>query len=92
MSRKKRQKRHRARCLRTYRRVAHQSHGTCEFCREEINAGDEYEGAVYTNGREFWVKKEHIYCLPWDHDETYRHYEEIANQEESEASDLPKAA
>lgn len=79
----------RARCIRSYRRIACQNHGECPFCREQINAGDEYEGSVYINGIKLWVVKEHSFCLPWDEDEIRKLDEELS---ESESEDLAEAA
>ena len=84
----RRKKRHKARCIREYRRIAQQNHGWCRMCHGEIEAGDEYVGFVYVNGRELWVSKEHMYCLPWDVDE-YREYDEDKTSVEE---DLAEAA
>ena len=66
MARKKKRKPGRARCIRSYVRIAHQGHGECSFCLDEIEPGQDYEGTVWVNGVDFWVKKVHLFCEPWD--------------------------
>ena len=79
-NKKKRRKLQRARCIRSYRRIAYIHHGVCEVCQQHIHPGEEYEGSVWVNGARLWVKKEHAFCVPWDWD----HYHEEFEDEEME--------
>jgi hypothetical protein len=75
LTQRKKRKPVRARCIRSYERIAQQSHGVCPFCHSLIEAGDEYEGSVWVNGAELWVVKQHLFCELWD-SKWYRWYRE----------------
>ncbi len=51
-----------ARCLRTFVRVARCDHGICQQCQKPIHAGEEYEGWVMVYDRRLWVTKIHRVC------------------------------
>jgi len=89
LARRKKRKAGRARCIRSYTRIANQHHGMCPFCHDDIEAGDEYEGNVYVNGAELWVVKQHMFCEPWDgfeepEEEYWSLDEEVPEEEEQE--------
>ena len=95
VAKRKRRKLHRSRCIRSYRRLANQNHGLCDFCRDEIYPGEEYEGLVYVNGQRLCVVKQHTDCLPWDWDEEEMNQHGDEKEVETtveEPMELPEAA
>ena len=94
MALRKKRKAGRARCIRSYVRIARENHGVCPFCHEPIEPGEEYEGSVWVNGAELWVNKEHMFCEPWD--DGWLKEEDIESkigfEEEFEEYELPMAA